>query len=233
MRLHELKPNPGAKTRRKRVGRGPGSGRGKTSTRGHKGQGSRAGSSTRATFEGGQMPYIRRLPKRGFKNARTRVEYLPVNLAALEEHFEAGATVDMEAILAQGLANGRGTVRVKILGQGKLTKKLVVKVHAYSATAKAAIEAAGGSCEVIGKTSPASEEAPAEPAPAAGEPAEAPTEEAPAEEAPAEEAPTEEAPAEEAPAEEAPTEEAPAEEAPAEEASAKETDSAKGDPAEE
>ena len=140
MRLHDLKPNPGAKTRRKRVGRGPGSGRGKTSTRGHKGQGSRAGSSTRATFEGGQMPYIRRLPKRGFKNARTRVEYLPVNLAALEEHFEAGATVDMEAILAQGLANGRGAVRVKILGQGKLTKKLAVKAHAYSGPAKAALQ---------------------------------------------------------------------------------------------
>ena len=167
MRLHDLKPNPGAKTRRKRVGRGPGSGRGKTSTRGHKGQGSRTGSSTRATFEGGQMPYIRRLPKRGFNNARTRVEYLAVNLASLEEHFEAGTTVDLEAILANGLANGRGDVHVKILGKGSLTKKLNVKAHAYSATAKAAIEGAGGSCEVIiGKKSKASEEAPADEKPA-------------------------------------------------------------------
>jgi large subunit ribosomal protein L15 len=188
MRLHDLKPNPGAKTRRKRVGRGPGSGRGKTSTRGHKGQGSRAGSSTRASFEGGQMPYIRRLPKRGFNNARTRVEYLPVNLAALEEHFEAGATVNLEAILAHGLANGRGAVRVKILGQGKLTKKLAVKAHAYSAPAKAAIEAAGGSCEVIGQAPQASKEASADPAPTSEEPAEAPAEETPAEETPAEEA---------------------------------------------
>ena len=223
MRLHDLKSNPGAKTRRKRVGRGPGSGRGKTSTRGHKGQGSRTGSSTRATFEGGQMPYIRRLPKRGFNNARTRVEYLPVNLAALEEHFENGTTVDIETILATGLANGRGDVRVKILGQGKLTKKLSVKAHAYSGAAKAAIEAAGGSCEVINQAPQASEEAPAEPAPA-------PAEEAPAEEAPAEEAPAEEAPAEEAPAEEAPAEEVPAEEAPAGEAN--EADAAGDKPAE-
>ena len=171
MRLHDLKPRPGAKTRRKRVGRGPGSGRGKTSTRGHKGQNSRAGSSTRATFEGGQMPYIRRLPKRGFNNARTRVDYLPVNLATLEEHFEAGATVDVAAILKKGLANGKGSVRVKILGDGKLSKKLSVKLHAYSATAKAAIEAAGGTCEVVEKTqaAPAAKEEPA----AKGKPAEA------------------------------------------------------------
>ena len=224
MRLHDLKPNPGAKTRRKRVGRGPGSGRGKTSTRGHKGQGSRAGSSTRATFEGGQMPYIRRLPKRGFKNARTRVEYLPVNLAALEEHFEAGATVDMEAILAQGLANGRGAVRVKILGKGSLTKKLDVKAHAYSAPAKAAIEAAGGSCEVIGKASPASEEAPADEKPAKKEKKPKAVEQKTMAEERKSKA-EEKAPEGE--------KEAPAEEAPAEETPAKETDAAKGDPAEE
>jgi large subunit ribosomal protein L15 len=143
MRLHTLKPNPGAKTRRKRLGRGPGSGRGKTSTRGHKGQKSRAGSSTRATFEGGQIPYIRRLPKRGFSNARTRVAYLPVNLSDLEKHFEEGATVDVEAIKAAGLANGHDPV--KVLAKGKLEKKLSVTAHLFSASAKTAIEAAGGS----------------------------------------------------------------------------------------
>ena len=146
MRLHDLKPNPGAKKRRKRVGRGPGSGRGKTSTRGHKGQGSRAGSSTRATFEGGQMPYIRRLPKRGFINSYTRVEYHAVNLSDLERSFEAGATVDVEAIMGAGLANGAGDVLVKILAKGELTKKLSVTVHKFSGAAKAAIEKAGGSC---------------------------------------------------------------------------------------
>ena len=147
MRLHNLKPNPGAKTRRKRVGRGPGSGRGKTSTRGHKGQKSRAGSSTRATFEGGQIPYIRRLPKRGFSNARTRVTYLPVNLSDLEKHFDESATVDVEAIKAAGLANGHGPI--KVLARGKLERKLSVTAHKFSASAKAAIEAAGGSCTTL------------------------------------------------------------------------------------
>jgi len=147
MRLHDLKPNPGAKTRRKRVGRGPGSGRGKTSTRGHKGQKSRAGSSTRATFEGGQIPYIRRLPKRGFSNARTRDAYLPVNLSDLEKHFDEGATIDVEAIKAAGLANGHDPV--KVLAKGKLEKKLSITAHKFSATAKAAIEAAGGSCTAL------------------------------------------------------------------------------------
>ena len=157
MRLHDLKPNPGAKKRRKRVGRGPGSGRGKTSTRGHKGQGSRAGSSTRATFEGGQMPYIRRLPKRGFSNSHTRVEYHAVNLSDLERSFEAGATVDVEAIMSAGLANGAGDVLVKILAKGELTKKLSVTAHKFSGAAKAAIEKAGGSCTELAV--PASKEA--------------------------------------------------------------------------
>ena len=158
MRLHDLKPNPGAKTRRKRVGRGHGSSRGKTSTRGHKGQGSRAGSSTRATFEGGQMPYIRRLPKRGFNNARFRTEYVPVNLLDLERNFEADASVDVAAIKAAGLANGGGEVLVKILGNGKLEKKLNVKAHAFSGSAQKAIEEAGGSCEVLKNDRPALDE---------------------------------------------------------------------------
>ena len=149
MRLHDLKPRPGAKTRRKRVGRGPGSGRGKTSTRGHKGQNSRTGSSTRATFEGGQMPYIRRLPKRGFNNFVHRIDYLAVNLEALETHFDEGATVDVAAITAKGLANGKGNVKVKILGAGELKKKLSVTAHKFSAKAKAAIEAEGGSCTAL------------------------------------------------------------------------------------
>ena len=158
MRLHDLKPNPGAKTRRKRVGRGHGSSRGKTSTRGHKGQGSRAGSSTRATFEGGQMPYIRRLPKRGFNNARFRTEYVPVNLSDLEKNFEVGASVDVAAIKAVGLANGGGEVLVKILGNGKLEKKLNVKAHAFSGSAQKAIEEAGGSCEALKNGKPVLDE---------------------------------------------------------------------------
>ena len=162
MRLHDLKPRPGAKTRRKRVGRGPGSGRGKTSTRGHKGQNSRTGSSTRATFEGGQMPYIRRLPKRGFNNFVHRIDYLAVNLKALETHFDEGATVDVAAITAKGLANGKGNVKVKILGTGELKKKLFVTAHKFSAKAKAAIEAAGGSCTALIAASQPDAETPAE-----------------------------------------------------------------------
>ncbi len=159
MRLHDLKPRPGSKSRRKRVGRGPGSGRGKTSTRGHKGQNSRAGSSTRATFEGGQMPYIRRLPKRGFNNFNHRIDYLAVNLEALETHFDEGATVDVAAIIAKGLANGKGSVKVKILGTGELKKKLSVTAHKFSASAQAAIEAAGGSCTALIAAAPANEPA--------------------------------------------------------------------------
>ena len=162
MRLHDLKPNPGAKHRRKRVGRGHGSSRGKTSTRGHKGQGSRAGSSTRASYEGGQMPYIRRLPKRGFNNARFRTEYVPVNLTDLENHFEDGATVDVCTLKTAGLANGGGKVLVKILGNGKLTKKLMVTAHKFSGSAQKAIEAAGGTCQALNVPKPAPEvEAPA------------------------------------------------------------------------
>ncbi len=157
MRLHDLKPKHGARTRRKRIGRGRGSGMGKTSGRGTKGQLSRAGSSVRPGFEGGQMPIYRRLPKRGFNNARFATTYLPVNLKALEEKFEAGARVDEEAIRNAELANGKSD-GVKILGVGKLTKKLTVVASAFSASAKAAIEAVGGSCEVIGG---AAEEPPA------------------------------------------------------------------------
>ena len=147
MRLHDLKPRPGAKHRRKRLGQGESSGHGKTSGRGGKGQTARSGSSIRIGFEGGQMPLIRRIPKRGFNNARHSTRYLPVNLEALNR-FEDGARVDEAALRSVGLANGRSD-GVKILGDGELTRKLTVSAHAFSATAKSKIEAKGGSCEVI------------------------------------------------------------------------------------
>ena len=147
MRLHNLKPRPGAKHRRKRLGQGESSGLGKTSGRGGKGQTARSGSSIRAGFEGGQMPLYRRLPKRGFNNALHAVRYLPVNLESLNK-FEDGARVDEDELRKCGLANGKAN-GVKILGSGELTRKLTVCAHAFSATARAKIEAKGGSCEIV------------------------------------------------------------------------------------
>lgn len=152
MRLHNLKPRPGAKHRRKRLGQGESSGHGKTSGRGGKGQSARSGSSIRIGFEGGQMPLIRRIPKRGFNNARHATIYIPVNLDTLN-HFEDGARVDEAALRAVGLANGRAE-GIKILGRGELTRKLTVAAHAFSASARARIEALGGSCEVVGSNPP-------------------------------------------------------------------------------
>ena len=149
MRLHDLKPRPGSKHRRKRLGQGESSGHGKTSGRGGKGQTARSGSSIRPGFEGGQMPLIRRIPKRGFNNARHTIEYVPVNLESLNQ-FEDGATVDELALRNVGLANGP-VKRIKILGNGELSKKLKITAHAFSASAKAKIEKLGGSCEVIAK----------------------------------------------------------------------------------
>ena len=150
MRLHDLNPADGSKHRRKRIGRGPGSGRGgHTSTRGQKGQGSRSGSSTRPGFAGGQLPLARRLPKRGFNNKKFATLYIPVNLESLNQ-FDDGATVDEAALRAAGLVNGRGD-GVKILGHGELEKKLTVKAAAFSASARASIEGKGGSCEVAAK----------------------------------------------------------------------------------
>src|ERR1700733_10096975 len=122
MRLHNLKPRPGAKHRRKRLGQGESSGHGKTSGRGGKGQTARSGSSVRIGFEGGQMPLIRRIPKRGFNNAQHTIEYIPVNLEGLN-NFDDGAHVDEAALRTIGLANGT-LRRIKILGSGELTKKL-------------------------------------------------------------------------------------------------------------
>ncbi|MBP9900816.1 MAG: 50S ribosomal protein L15 [Verrucomicrobia bacterium] len=147
MRLHDLKPRPGAKHRRKRLGQGESSGHGKTSGRGGKGQTARSGSSIRIGFEGGQMPLIRRIPKRGFNNTRFTTRYIPVNIGALNA-FDDGSRVDEAALRKVGLVNGNGD-GVKILGNGELAKKLVVCASAFSASARTKIEAKGGKCEMV------------------------------------------------------------------------------------
>lgn len=148
MRLHDLQPRPGAKHRIKLLGRGEASGHGKTSGRGGKGQSARSGSGIRPGFEGGQMPLIRRVPKRGFNNKRFTTRFVPVNVATLQEIFEEGQTVDPIAMGKAGLANGPVKL-IKILGDGELKKRLVVAAHAFSASARAKIEAAGGACELL------------------------------------------------------------------------------------
>jgi large subunit ribosomal protein L15 len=157
MRLHDLKPRPGAKHRRKRLGQGESSGHGKTSGRGGKGQTARSGSSIRIGFEGGQMPLIRRIPKRGFNNARHAIRYVAVNLDSLNQ-FPDGGRVDVESLRKAGLANGP-VQRIKILGDGELAKKLTVKAHAFSAAARSKIEAKGGVCEVVAAGTTASQPA--------------------------------------------------------------------------
>ena len=147
MRLHDLKPNPGAKHRRKRLGIGESSGKGKTSGKGHKGQKARSGGSIRPGFEGGQMPIYRRLPKRGFNNAAFKTTYGVVNLDSLEKSFSAGDSVTEDSLRKAGLVNGRFD-GVKILGRGEITKPLNVLVDEVSATAREKIEKAGGSVEL-------------------------------------------------------------------------------------
>lgn len=147
MSLHTIEISRGSRQRRNRVGRGRGSGKGKTCGKGTKGQMSRAGHKHKLGFEGGQIPLLRRLPKRGFKNP-TRVAYTPISLLSLAA-FDDGSSVGVEEMMGSGLARGRGA-RVKILGTGgTMDRKLHVKAHAFSASARQAIEAAGGSCEVI------------------------------------------------------------------------------------
>jgi large subunit ribosomal protein L15 len=147
--LSTLAPNPGATTRKKRVGRGRGTGRGKTSTRGQKGQKARAGHhGARVGFEGGQMPMQRRLPKRGFKNP-FRVEAFPVNVGWLADKFEDGAVVDLDALRRTGIVPRKAKL-IKILGQGEVTVKLTVKAHRFSAAAQQKLEAAGGTVEIVG-----------------------------------------------------------------------------------
>ena len=152
--LHTLRPAPGSRKARKRVGRGQGSGTGKTSGRGHKGYGSRSGAKDRARFEGGQMPLHMQMRKlRGptkkmsmpFEPFRTHTQ--PVNLGDLEDRFDAGAEVTLQALAASGLSNRKG-VPVKVLAAGELTKPLTVHAHAFSAAARGAIEGAGGTCVV-------------------------------------------------------------------------------------
>jgi len=143
MRLHNLKPNPGAKHRRKRLGIGESSGKGKTSGKGHKGQKARSGGSVRLGFEGGQMPLYRRLPKRGFNNAAFKTVYGVVNLDILEKWFSAGDAVTEETLRSKGLVNGRFD-GVKVLGRGQLTKKLSLTIDQISQSAREKIEKAGG-----------------------------------------------------------------------------------------
>jgi large subunit ribosomal protein L15 len=152
--LHNLSPKPGSKRPRKRIGRGEGSGLGKTSGRGHKGAGSRSGAKKKAGYEGGQNPIHMRMRKlRGphkkqsmpFENFRTSTQ--PINVADLEERFDAGSTVSVEALKEKGLA--KRSDPVKILARGEISKKLDVHAHAFSAAAKEKIEAAGGSCHTL------------------------------------------------------------------------------------
>ena len=148
MDLSTLHPAPGSRRARKRVGRGPGSGNGKTAGRGHKGRNSRSGAGRTPGYEGGQMPLQRRLPKRGFHNPFSK-EIQVVNLAALARNFDADAVVDPAALVQARLAR-KADVKVKILAKGKLDKKLNVKAHSFSQAAREAIEAQGGTVEVIG-----------------------------------------------------------------------------------
>ena len=148
MKLGELSPAIGSTTSRKRLGRGIGSGLGKTSGKGHKGQWARSGGGVRPGFEGGQMPLIRRIPKRGFNNHFKKV-YSIVNLSVLEG-FEANSVVDMQALNEKGLIKVvKGSIGLKVLGNGTLTKALTVKAAGFSASAKEAIEKAGGKAEQI------------------------------------------------------------------------------------
>jgi large subunit ribosomal protein L15 len=139
--IHKHKP-------RKRIGRGIGSGHGKTSGRGHKGDGSRAGSRSRRGFAGGQMPLARLIAKRGFNNNQFATKVLAINVALLEEEFEDGGEVTPETLTTRGLAKGRFD-EIKILGSGQLSKKLAVRVHRFSESAAAKITAAGGTVERI------------------------------------------------------------------------------------
>jgi large subunit ribosomal protein L15 len=152
--LHSLKPAPGSRKARKRVGRGNGSGTGKTSGRGHKGYGSRSGAKDRARFEGGQMPIHMRMRKLRGPHMKKSMPFEPfrthtqaVNLRDLEARFDKGAEVTLQALVATGLARRKG-VPVKVLAKGELTKPLTVHAHAFSASARTAIEGAGGTCVV-------------------------------------------------------------------------------------
>ena len=146
MKIHELSPAEGSRKKRKRVGRGPGSGHGKTACRGHKGQKSRSGGGVRPGFEGGQMPLQRRLPKRGFSNM-FRKSFDIINVSDLER-FESNSTVDIDTLKMAGLVK-KVKEGVKLLADGQITHPVVVRVHKVSVAAREKIEAAGGKVEVI------------------------------------------------------------------------------------
>jgi len=146
--LHNLVAPHGARKNKKRLGRGRASGHGKTAGRGHKGQKKTKSGNVRPGFEGGQLPLARRLPKRGFKNFDFRTDYATVNVGRLAERFEAGAVVDIAALIACGLVTKTG-LKVKLLGNGEIAHKLTVKVDAVSAGARQKIEAKGGTVEVL------------------------------------------------------------------------------------
>jgi large subunit ribosomal protein L15 len=147
MKLHELNASPEAKSR-KRVGRGPGSGLGKTAGRGENGQKSRSGASIPAWFQGGQTPLYRRLPKRGFNNARFRTEYATINLSDLNKYFNDGDVVTPELLKEKGIIK-KQLCGVKVLGNGELEKKLTIRANRFSSSAVTKIESAGGKAEVI------------------------------------------------------------------------------------
>jgi large subunit ribosomal protein L15 len=147
MQIHDVTARGNNHDKRKRVGRGVGSGKGKTAGKGHNGQRSRSGDLPRIGFEGGQMPLFRRMPKRGFTNARFKKHCTLVNIESLEA-FDAGEVVDLEAVLDKGLSRKTGDM-LKVLGQGELSKELTIKAHKFSKSAQAKIESAGGTVEVI------------------------------------------------------------------------------------
>ncbi|HML73886.1 MAG: 50S ribosomal protein L15 [Sedimentisphaerales bacterium] len=148
MYMHEITAIAGAYKKRKRVGRGKGSGHGKTCGRGHKGDGSRSGFALPLTYEGGQMPLFRRLPKRGFNNANFTTRYEVVNVSQLERLFEDGAAVGVQELYVAGLLDSQAS-RVKILGDGELTKKLNVSAHKFSKSAEQKISGCGGTIKVV------------------------------------------------------------------------------------
>ncbi len=149
MRLEDLKPAPGSTKKRKRIGRGPGSGHGKTSGKGHKGLNARSGGGARPGFEGGQMPLYRRLPKRGFLPYGGKTEFAIVNVGDLSARFAAGSVVDPETLVASGLIRKSGRGAVKVLGDGDVAHALTVRVHKISEGAKQKLEAAGGRVEAL------------------------------------------------------------------------------------
>lgn len=147
MQLHELFPFPEERKQRRRIGRGSGSGWGKTAAKGHKGQNARSGGGVRPGFEGGQMPLARRLPKRGFSNAKFKAEYDVINLDRLAESFEGQSNITLEDIYARGLA--KNGAAVKILGRGEISAALTIEAHKFTASALEKIQNAGGEAKAL------------------------------------------------------------------------------------